>query len=246
MTIQSVTKWALACMAMNFLSGCAETPEETNASEEYGEQTSDLLGGALTGSVPEVVLIFNKNGSNCSGTLVTSTVVLTAAHCALRSPQMVRTYDAKGNVTAAASVRTAYYNKQFLADNPNFDPNKINSIYYVHDVGLLKLATPIPSSVAKPRGMTNDTNPPNGTGMTVVGYGATDTAGHNALRRNYVYFQWPNKTKVGMPGDSGGPVIRRDTGDIVRVASAAGQNDAFAPLNASWSWIQSTMSVIAE
>jgi hypothetical protein len=161
---------------------------------------------------------------------------------------LVGTYDAKGNLIAAAFVKTAYYNKQFLADNPGFDPNKNSPINYVHDVGLLKLTTAISPSVAKPRAMTKDTNPPDGTGMTVVGYGATDRAGSNVLRRNYVYFQWPNKTQVGSPGDSGGPVIRRDTGEIVRVVSTAeaGKIDGFAPLNASWAWIQSAMSVIAE
>jgi len=80
---------------------------------------------------------------------------------------------------------------------------------------------------------------PSGT-MTIVIHGSTNS--REAPVRNFVYFSWPARTGVVRAGDSGGPVIRGDTGAVVRVVGGTSTDgDLLVPPNESQAFLDTTL-----
>src|SRR5262249_49856478 len=114
---------------------------------------------------PEVGLLLDKSGSReCTGTLVASNVVLTAAHCVESAPGkfVVLTQDTHG-----APIAYDYGVTDFV---PYTDPNPAKGDT-LRDLALVHLDRPVDPSIAKPDPLASKI-PNDGSSMTRFGFGA--------------------------------------------------------------------------
>jgi len=191
-----------------------------------------------------VEVLRSGNAAACSGTLVTPSVVVTAAHCISQGATSIAVWTAAlpgkgGKVAANYAIEATYPNPEWSAEG-GLANEFLGS--HVWDVGLLKLSSTVPAQVAQPRAMAHATTP-KGTRMTVWGYGSA-AAG---TMKYYRSFAWDDNPCVASPADSGGPVIREDTGEITRIYGAfdsVTNLDYTAPLDGNWDWIQKTLKDI--
>jgi secreted trypsin-like serine protease len=178
-----------------------------------GDSTSSdedaIIGGVNDNSDPAVVML-RKGGGFCTGTLVTPTRVLTAAHCAAVGPTEVG-FGIQGNLSR---VRVA----KVVADS-RFNGQKLNNGF---DVAVLTLSQAVPASVATPVAFNRDTRllPTKiGAQVRIVGFG-NNTSGVNGTgfgfkREASVKINSVDSKLVGIGqtgtqkcnGDSGGPTF---------------------------------------
>jgi secreted trypsin-like serine protease len=138
--------------------------ETSNVTRDAGALTR-IYNGVPTSDFPAVagVAILNAGGTiaGCSGTLVSPSVVLTAAHCVASGPVAIRAVFFPGGVEAQ-------YNATAYAIHPEYSPSQLA----VADIALVLLespvadVTPIPLAARSPRP---------GKKGTIVGYGRDET-----------------------------------------------------------------------
>jgi uncharacterized protein (TIGR03382 family) len=160
---------------------------------------SSIIGGTTTtpGQYPSVVAI--RIGTDlCTGTLVTPVWVLTAGHCV--DPAVVH-QASQDQVTAA--TRVLFNTLDALSDdgtvvrasdtikNPLFDAAHLGS----HDIGLIKLATPVTDVEPSPVNFTAS-KAAVGVPVTMVGYGSTEHGGQGTVG---VEFELTNHISVSCP-----------------------------------------------
>src|SRR5262249_5215188 len=134
-------------------------------SEENGTHESDLLGGTYTSARPEVGK-FNISpsigGGFCTGTLISPTTFVTAAHCISHLPQNTGgsfTVEGFGDV----AVQRAFSQGRHAPAN--------DGLAYGH------LASAVPSWAAAPASL--GTSLSSGTWITDMGYGCTNNRNGN-------------------------------------------------------------------
>ncbi|HEX4417851.1 MAG TPA: trypsin-like serine protease [Kofleriaceae bacterium] len=135
-----------------------------------------IIGGTPTtdGEYPSVVALVIGGSNLCTGTLITSTWVLTAAHCV---DPMVLGLGSQDEVTAAMTVH--FHTLNVLDDqgtvvtaaatfgDPMFDQAHLGS----HDIGLIQLSTDVTDVQPSPINLFANMAPA-GIDVTTVGYGA--------------------------------------------------------------------------
>ncbi|KAJ4349119.1 hypothetical protein N0V95_004861 [Ascochyta clinopodiicola] len=211
-------------------------------------QWDDTDAPAIVGGVPAVagdfpfIVSLQKNGAHfCGGSLLDSTTVLTAAHCA------------DGQTTSGLTVRAGSLNRNSggvtsqvssLNVHPSFDPDVLSN-----DVAVLKLRTAIPTSstIKYATLAAAGSDPAANTVARVAGWGTTSSSGSSSVtlrkvdvpivsratcKANYLKDTPPKDVdntmicagltaggKDSCQGDSGGPIVNANTGVLIGAVS---------------------------
>src|SRR5689334_21679564 len=103
------------CLGL-LLAGCqAGTVDDPSS----GDSADPIIGGASDTGDPAVVMLRGTFGGFCTGTLVSPTVVLTAAHCVEGGDTTSVGFGTNGNSRTVAAKETHY--------NPNWDTNDVGA-----------------------------------------------------------------------------------------------------------------------
>jgi hypothetical protein len=228
----------------------------------FAAERPQIVGGQ-PGTIPSIAGVqwTDAEGNQwlCTGTVVSPSVILTAAHCATGTPAtyQVTTFPGGNPVTSAVA--------QVIA-NPAF--NEANN--YTDDVAVLVLASP----QAAPGIALSPTEPSGGTGAVITGFGETYAGSGPSDVANYAptviqsnrycagvwgsawassdmcVLDYPaNDTSIGS-GDSGGPLAIQLNGQLVEVGIAdrgASDDDTTLPsvftrIDKEYSWIEARIA----
>lgn len=215
------------CILFSLLSiGCAMPVDESVASTSEA-----IVGGSVTTAFPEVVLIDMSSGK-CTGTLIGPKIVLTAGHCV----QGTTSFKVRYGVNYEQSQTTRSSKIFDWVTGTTMDPR-------YHDIAVLFLSTPI--SVAKYATVASsaltDAEMDSVGGQTVVGrtrdsnpsdrwvfqtptwvFKSVAVGRGTCLIRQYPFDY--NGSKFLEGGDSGGPLFRTGTHEVVAVNSGRCDN----------------------
>lgn len=189
--------------------------------EELGAEQDPIIGGTTDNGDPSVVAIFahqpgSSSGSICSGAVISSTKVLTAAHCV--DPAVV----GDGNVFEVLFGTTLSLSNSLAVVDTAFDEEfDVNNLTAGHDIGIVTLAEPTTlTPLAFNRGALGRNQ------VRIVGYGM-NTHNANAVNNgvgtkrtatttitasNSILVQIGNSQKQTCHGDSGGPAFQKFNG----------------------------------
>jgi len=133
---------------------------------------------AITGHAPpaagfaarSIVMLVDSRGDLCTGTAIARDLVLTAAHCVTRAiDYRVKVYQTGGSIAVRG-----------IAIHPRFDADSYAASRATADVALVKLAAPLPDSVA-PAALAGSRPVALGETLTIAGFGVTADGTANGL-----------------------------------------------------------------
>ncbi len=195
------------------LGACATDAMDVNDDAVATDEQS-IIGGTTDSGDPSVVAIFAHapgatSGSLCSGTVISSSTVLTAAHCV--SPDVVGTglvFEVIPGTTLSLANALAVSSTAF---DPAFDVNDLNA---GHDIGVVQLAQPTtltPIPVNRSHTLTNAAVKLVGFGTNThanAGAGTKRTVTTSIVAANTLLVQIGNSNAQTCHGDSGGPAFQ--------------------------------------
>jgi len=201
--------------------GCAAESPGVDARE------GRIVDGVREPDEPAVVLVRNRGGGNCSGSLISERVVLTAKHCVQRSggdaPYPATFFSVIFGRSLSDRDATYSVTDVFATEGEYRSPfGSVNETLIGTDLGLLVLSEPVPDVAPLPVN-TSDATAFIGAEVTAIGFGLTQrgTSG-TKFRDDTVITDVTeagviNTARVACSGDSGGPLLL--DGDIVGVLS---------------------------
>ena len=218
-------------------------------------QTPMIIGGSTVSieTSPWQVFIVMRGTSQCSGALVSPTMVVTAAHCLVGySPSDVRVWAGITKTSERSSAQELLVSAAIA--HPSFDART-----FANDIGVITLAKPVDITgkvypIALPFGLTPNIWPANGTAGTVTGWGVTATANaatsDQLMRADVTVLAGPSEpcgqygpdldpnqdVCAGSPigavdacrGDSGGPLVIRESVPVLAGVVSSGNECAKA------------------
>ncbi len=244
--------------------GVEEAPLSTSSdtdtlvpTAEPDDTASTILNGTTDNAnsplFPEVVML-EFNGNGCSASVITSSYLLTAAHCVVNAGHPTPAFAATGVKVSTVEDGEVY---DGLAWFSTFDWNPAGfDKDHDDDVALIRLNSPV-SELTRGRFHRGTSVP--GLSHHVVGWGFNrDFPGLPAIVQGWGTLRWGimsyhSQSNAGlrlheisqrmMHGDSGGPAIVRRTNNATRsiitgVMSGVAPDDTFvARTGNKWSWI---------
>ncbi|MFW5920834.1 MAG: S1 family peptidase, partial [Polyangiales bacterium] len=213
------------------VAGCAVAPPDRG---EVASRTGHIVDGeAVDGSRPAVVLVYNRAGGLCTGTLISPRVVLTAKHCVQREGASEPFSPSAFSIGVGDNARGL--SEQFTVQSLDTTPGSYSAglrDLTGNDVAVMTLTTgapiePIPIRRETPNDVVRETATAIGFGERPEGsaglkYETTTTV--NGVTGNVIY-----TPPTICQGDSGGPLIDPD-GQVFGVASF-GTGDCGSGLN---------------
>lgn len=224
-----------------------------------------LVGGASPGpsdaAAKSTVAIRDGRSEDpnfCTGVLVDSDLVLTAAHC-VKYPEPNRQVVFSFDATAASAPASAVIG---LEVPPEFDPTEPHGTDHKnhHDIAVLRFCGGLPPGYSTARPYLNPHSLPEGTPLTLTGYGIADDQpqgpkwnwGHLKIAQSrsgdpgYASTESQVLTSPSVHarnGDSGGPVYYIDgMNSFVLGVDNWGPGDRsfeiYADVVSHWNWIQ--------
>lgn len=211
-----IYKQLFLIMILGGLLGCSESAhsrEHLVDNERHGILGGHVIDGKDRISSSLAFLVNSESNEICTGTLVTRTILLTAAHCIPPQSENLQVYFSHQPLAEEVDVEGQQVQSAYL--HPDFDrKNSMTSI----DLALVVLKEPAPRSF-KPAVLLRSEEIRAGQKVVLAGYGnssAVNSEGFGVLRKvesrlSFVgpqFFEVNQKGGRGIcDGDSGGPVF---------------------------------------
>jgi secreted trypsin-like serine protease len=194
---------------------------------------SAIVGGATAATAEtgarHAVLIVGSRGNSCTGTAIARDLVLTAAHCVLPGADYKL-------VEFVAARQPVLKDVAQIARHPQFSLASLNNPRATADVALLKLAAPLPASIAPVALGGEVASAKAGDRFLVAGFGVTrrgdgrsggtlraatlEATGRPGSLQLRLFDPATRNTRSGLgacTGDSGAPVFENNSGALALI-----------------------------
>ena len=216
---------AIGAFALSLGAGCVSGADNLGSAPP---QETFIVGGESESGYGAVVAVLYHGGQGCTGTLVNSTFVVTAAHCVEGESASIMSVFFGNNVSASGTEIDVVR----AVPHPAYNGSTLSA-----DIAVLELARPAPANITPiPYSTAPLSGRHVGQSATFVGFGLADVNNDSSagLKRSVqipITFVYPEEFHYAAPGkqtcfgDSGGPAFLNIDG-VERLVGVTSYGDA--------------------